>query len=140
LPDGAQTRRRAKYCPLRKRETRLRPPASLSEAERSIFVDLVAANPPSHFRESDLPLLCRYCEATALAEQAARELRKEGAVIAGRTSPWITVQEKSVRAMVALSMRLRLSPQARAPNNPSRKSAPTSAYERMALDVKDESE
>jgi chaperonin subunit len=36
-----------------------------------------------------------------------------GAVIDGKPSPWITVQEKAVRAMVALSMRLRLSPQSR---------------------------
>ena len=36
-----------------------------------------------------------------------------GAVINGKPSPWITVQEKAVRAMVALSMRLRLSPQSR---------------------------
>ena len=56
---------------------------------------------------------CRFCELTALADQAASALRQHGAVIDGRASPWIVVQEKCVRGLVALSMRLRLSPQAR---------------------------
>jgi phage terminase small subunit len=46
-------------------------------------------------------------------DQAVREMREHGAVVNGKVSPWITVQEKAQRAMVALSMRLRLSPQAR---------------------------
>jgi len=92
---------------------RLDPPTSLPEAERTIFVDLVNACEPTHFRPSDAPLLCRYCEAAVLAEQAAHELRQTGAVVNGKSSPWIVVQEKAVRAMVALSMRLRLSPQSR---------------------------
>lgn len=112
--------------------SRLRPPASLSEAERTVFVDLVSTNKPEHFQPSDMPLLVRYCEATALGDLAAEHLRTEGAVIGGRPSPWIVVQEKAVRSMLGLSMRLRLSPQARAPNNPSRQRA-TSAYERLRL-------
>ena len=91
---------------------RLLPPVSLSDAERTVFVDLVAACDPTHFRPSDLPLLVRYCEAVVLAERAALELRL-GAVVDGKPSPWITIQEKAVRAIVALSMRLRLSPQSR---------------------------
>jgi phage terminase small subunit len=92
---------------------RLRAPKSLSETERAIFAAVVKACDATHFRQSDLPLLCRFCELTALAEQAASELRQHGAVISGRASPWIVVQEKCVRGLVALSMRLRLSPQAR---------------------------
>jgi phage terminase small subunit len=65
-----------------------------------------------YFRQTDLPLLSRYCEAAILAEQAALELR-QGAVLNGKPSPWIVVQEKCVRALVSLSMRLRLSPQSR---------------------------
>ena len=114
------------------RPGRLRPPATLSDSERTVFVNLVGACKPEHFQASDLPLLARYCEATVLAEQAAEHLRTEGAVIAGRVSPWITVQEKAIRALTALSMRLRVSPQARAPNNPSRPQ-PANVYERMAL-------
>jgi phage terminase small subunit len=46
-------------------------------------------------------------------EDAVAAMRREGAVVNGRLSPWVTVQEKAVRAMTALAMRLRLSPQAR---------------------------
>ncbi len=48
-----------------------------------------------------------------LNEQAARELQRGGAVVDGKPSPWIVVQEKCIRALVSLSMRLRLSPQSR---------------------------
>jgi phage terminase small subunit len=104
----------------------------LSDPERRVFIEIVAACDANHFQPSDLPLVCRYVEAVVLAEEAARELREEGAVVDCKPSPWITVQEKAVRALVAVSMRLRLSPQARQPNNPKR--PPTvSAYERMNL-------
>jgi phage terminase small subunit len=94
------------------RPKRLQPPNTLSDREQVLFVDLVASSKPEHFRPSDLPLLCRYVEASCLAQQAAQELRL-GAVVGGKPSPWITVQEKALRAMTALSMRLRLSPQSR---------------------------
>ena len=73
---------------------RLRAPSSLSEPERKLFDDLVGACNDKHFRSSDLPLMCRYVEASVFAEQAARELRKNGAVADGKASPWLTVQEK----------------------------------------------
>jgi phage terminase small subunit len=92
---------------------RLQPPDHLSPDERRRFVDLVSACDPEHFRASDLPLVCRFVEADALAEQAARELRTNGAVSDGRASPWLVVQEKAVRALTALALRLRLSPQSR---------------------------
>jgi phage terminase small subunit len=118
------------------RLSRLSPPSTLSEAERSIFLDLVTACPAKQFQKSDMPLLVRYCEANALGDLASSRLRDDGVIVGGRPSPWITVQEKAVRAVVALSMRLRLSPQARQPNNPSRKT-PVSYYERMTVDEKD---
>jgi phage terminase small subunit len=94
--------------------SRLEPPPSLSAAERVVFANIVAFCDADHFRMTDAPLLCRYAEAVVLAEKAAQELRRHGAVMKnGRVSGWITVQEKSVRALVSLSMRLRLSPQAR---------------------------
>jgi phage terminase small subunit len=98
--------------PIEVKPNQLQPPGSLSEAERKVFIDIVTACEPQHFRPADLPLLVRYVEACVLADQAAEQLR-DGAVIDGKPSPWITVQEKAVRAMVALSMRLRLSPQSR---------------------------
>jgi hypothetical protein len=77
-----------------------------------VFVDLVAASDPEHFRSSDLPLLVRYVESIVLADRAASELRK-GAVVKGKTSPWLAIQRETIKAMVALSIRLRLSPQSR---------------------------
>jgi hypothetical protein len=91
---------------------RLEPPSSLPEAERAVFVDLVAASDPEHFRSSDLPLLVRYVESIVLADRASSELRK-GAVVKGKTSPWLAIQREAIKAMVALSIRLRLSPQSR---------------------------
>jgi P27 family predicted phage terminase small subunit len=117
------------------RPIQLRPPSSLSDAERTVFIDLVASVDARHFRQSDLPLLARYCEAVVLAEEAARQMRKNGAVIDGKTSPWLTVQEKAVRALTALSMRLRLSPQARLnPKTASRPEQRMSVYDEMRLE------
>ena len=96
------------------RASRLRPPATLSDRERTIFADLVAACDPHHFRASDVPLLTRYAEACALADLAAEHLRTEGAVTTfGRPSVWLTVQAQTLKSIVSLSMRLRLSPQSR---------------------------
>jgi phage terminase small subunit len=92
----------------------VQPPTHLGDAERQRFVDLVSACDPQHFCISDAPLLARYCEADVLAERAAKELREQGAVLVnGRPNGWLIVQEKCVRAQVALALRLRLSPQSR---------------------------
>jgi phage terminase small subunit len=91
---------------------RLQPPDHLSADERKRFTDIVANCDARHFRPSDTTLLCRYVESDALAERAAKELRKNP-VVDGKASAWLAVQEKSVRALVSLSMRLRLSPQSR---------------------------
>jgi hypothetical protein len=92
-------------------ETRLEPPRSLSVAERKLFVDLVSSVVPEHFVHCDLPLVCAYVRAIALEERAAAQLRKTPA-----DGKWLAVWEKAQRAMVALSLRLRLSPQARVRN------------------------
>ncbi len=97
---------------IEEQSTRPSPPANLCEPDRELFAAIISGCASDHFRQTDVPLLARYCEAAVLAEKAALELRS-GAVIDGKPSPWIVVQEKAVRAMVALSMRLRLSPQSR---------------------------
>ena len=95
------------------RPSRLQPPDHLSADERQRFIAITANCDAAHFRPTDLPLLCRYVEADALAERAARELRKSAVLKNGKVNAWLMVQEKNVRALVSLSMRLRLSPQAR---------------------------
>ena len=91
---------------------RLQPPDHLSADERRRFVDIVGNCDARHFRPSDTTLLVRFIEADSLAERAAKELRTNP-VIDGRPSPWLAVQEKSVRALVSLSVRLRLGPLSR---------------------------
>jgi len=103
---------------------RLTPPADLDKPEREIFLDLVSASKPGHFRASDLPLLSAYVRAIAL-ELAAGDTKA------------LTRWERAVKSMVALSMRLRLSPQSRAANNPTRPGSKTesmpSYFDRMTL-------
>ena len=121
--------------PIEPRSDRLRAPSQLPPAERELFASLIAANAPTHFKVSDMPLLVQYCAAAILNDQAAAELRTSP-VVAGRPSAWLAIFEKTNRAVVALSMRLRLSPQARSPNHPppgARKEPAPSAYEVMRL-------
>ena len=114
------------------RQNRLHPPANLDGPERDLFVALVAANAPTHFRDSDMPLLLQYCAAAVLSDRAMAELRA-APIIDGKPSAWLAVFEKANRAMLGLSMRLRLSPQARQANNPTRPQPRLSAYEMEAL-------
>ena len=114
------------------RKTRLRAPAWLGEAEARVWNDLVSACGPGHFAESDAPALEHYCQCACLAQQASDALATQAAVIDGRLNPWITVQEKMVKSMIALAMRLRLSPQARLRRETTgRRGPPASAYELM---------
>jgi hypothetical protein len=55
--------------------------------------------------------LVRYVEALAFADEAAEQLHAEDAVVNGK--PVARRARKCQRAVVALSMRLRLSPQSR---------------------------
>jgi hypothetical protein len=111
---------------------RLRPPANMPEPERNLFASLIGAHPPSYFQSSDMVLLSQYCAAAVLNEKAAAELRM-APIIDGKPSPWLPIFEKTNRAVIALSARLRVSPQARAPNAPTRREPQLSAYERMRL-------
>jgi hypothetical protein len=83
-----------------------------------------------------MPLLEQYCENVILNKKAAAELRT-APIVDGKPSPWLVIAEKSHRACVALAMRLRLSPQARQPNNPKREPQ-LSAYEKMRLSNADD--
>src|SRR5262245_6651182 len=56
--------------PINPGATRLRPPSTLSDPERTLFASLVTSNSPQHFKTSDLPLLCQYVQAAVLSEQA----------------------------------------------------------------------
>jgi phage terminase small subunit len=92
---------------------KLRPSARLSEREQDIFRTIVAACDARHFTPAEAPLLDRYVEAVAMAEDAADHLRAEGAVVMDKASPWVAIQEKAGRAVAAFAPKLRLSPQSR---------------------------
>jgi hypothetical protein len=97
---------------------RLRPPSELKGAARQTFIDIVNAVKTGHFQSSDLPLLCAYCRAIDMERRSAGDPKA--------LSRWAS----SIKAMAVLSVRLKLSPQARAPNapRPSVKPAPTTSY------------
>ena len=92
---------------------RLRPHPGVSNAIVEAFNAIVGTMPKEHFRSCDAPLVEQYAQAIVQSREAYEHLSREGQVIAGRVSPWVTVQEKAHRMMSALCMRLRLAPQAR---------------------------
>jgi hypothetical protein len=93
---------------------RLAPSEGAPEDVAAIFRQILASAPADHFKVGDAPLVEAYAQAISLARRSALEISANGPVISGRPSPWIHCQEKAHRAIAALSMRLRLSPQHRA--------------------------
>lgn len=91
---------------------RMKPPASLTDTERAVWKAVTKAVSSDHFQDCDRVLLVEFCRAACLADAAAKALQ-DGAVVDGKASAWIAVQEKAQRALVALSARLRLCPQSR---------------------------
>jgi phage terminase small subunit len=89
------------------------PSAGAPEDVVEIFRDILLSAPAGQFKSSDAPLIEAYAQAVSLSRQAAQEIAVHGAVVGGRPSPWIHCQEKAHRSCVALSQRLRLSPQHR---------------------------
>jgi hypothetical protein len=83
------------------RSARLQPPASLSKDERAEFTMLVINNKPDHFKPSDLPLLTTYSQIICQLAEASREIHK-GVVREGKISPWISIQERLIKSMVAV--------------------------------------
>jgi phage terminase small subunit len=104
---------------------RLEPPAELGEIEVATFRKVVGSVPHDHFSAEDSDLLCAYCRALALERRASDELQA-AATIGGQASPWLAVYATAVRAIAALTVRLRLGPKARHPNNTRRMSKPSS--------------
>jgi hypothetical protein len=88
--------------------SRLAAPSSLNEREHAIFEQLVGAVDSRHFRPSDMPLLCAYVRAISIEQQAATQLTADPTD--GKS---LVLWEKATRALVSLSLRLRLSPQSR---------------------------
>ena len=118
---------------LQGRPGRLRPPAHLSPAARGVFVEIVASLAADHFMAADSDLLCAYAKAVCLEREASDHLDREGSVVAGKVNAWITVLEKSQRALVAFSLRLRISPQSRS-RGKVRGEPKLSVYDKLVLE------
>jgi hypothetical protein len=116
--------------------TRLRPPDDLTGDARKVFVDLVVACRADHFQPSDAPLLAAYCRAVVAEKIAAGELAAAN-VVDDKPSPWLPVWLGKLRAVTTLSRMLRLNPAGRQ-SVPSSEPEPISAYERIALEHRDE--
>jgi phage terminase small subunit len=118
---------------------RIRPPDCLSDLEKKVFRDLVAACPADQFRRSDVGLLCRWAELSVMAEQAAFEMTTHGKVTPdGRPSPWLSVYMQATKQLNGLALRLRLGPQSRASKAPKSLPRELSYYEQMELEEADD--
>jgi hypothetical protein len=91
--------------------TRLRPPDDLSQEAKAVFVEIVVNSKPEHFQPCDLPLLCVYADAIVQARECAKLISAGNCL-----DPVIKAQRNALSAVFQLSMRLRVSPQARQPH------------------------
>jgi hypothetical protein len=82
------------------RPRRLVTPVGLNAKEHRMFLRIIDASSPEHFRENEVELLVSYVQATLLARDALRKNK-------------IDIWEKAVRVQLSLSMRLRLAPSTR---------------------------
>ena len=111
---------------------RLEPPPDLDEKARQVWLDLVLAAQPEHFQPIDAPLLALFCKMIVQAERATAEIGKDMAAV---PPSLLAAQAQAVKAVHDLSLRLRVSPQARSGHvtKRTRETRPTSYYERMRL-------
>jgi phage terminase small subunit len=116
-------------------DRRLRPPESLPDAARRVFVNVVASHPASHFRTGDIELVARYSEAAAAAEEAAFQMSQPGGMVTsdGKVSPWVSIHQSMTKCVNALALRLRIGPQSRALKQSKKEPATLNYYGRARL-------
>jgi hypothetical protein len=119
---------------------RLQPPPGLASDEHELFLDLVASARPEHFQGVDVPLLAAYVRACILERAAAAEIKR---AMGEAPSALLHVYERATKVLHMLSMRLRLSPQARQPHlsrGSNTRAAPPSIYDRLMMEAGDGSD
>jgi hypothetical protein len=82
------------------RPRRLITPTGLTAKEHAMFLRIIDASGPDHFRENETELLVSYVQATLLVREAVRK---------HKINEW----EKAVRVQLSMAMRLRLAPSTR---------------------------
>jgi phage terminase small subunit len=108
----------------------LSPRADMDHEVKAVFKQIIASVPIEHFKPSDYPLIESYAKAIVLSQRAYAAIEEEGFIVRGKPSPAVSVWEKASKAEVALSARLRLSPQHRYQSTSSKlKGPPQSAYD-----------
>jgi hypothetical protein len=113
----------------------LKVPDDLDEPERTVFADLIAGSPASHFLPADAALLGCLAKAIVLERVSLSELRASG-YVSDRPSPWLDVWKAATRNVTTLSRMLSLSPASRVPSKAPEAAEPLSFYSRMALEAK----
>jgi len=114
---------------------RLSPPATLGEAEKRAFLDLVMSCPAGQFAPCDLPLLSAWSETVALRERMATRMAVEGELDEkGKPSGAFTIHKEATKTLNSLALRLRVSPQSRMQKAPKREVS-VSYYERLELEA-----
>src|SRR5262245_13667312 len=83
------------------RPSKLEPPSYLTAPEIELFEELVAACAADHFRQSDLPMLASFVQATLLARSA------------GRDPAMVAEFDRLARLQATLATKLRLTVQSR---------------------------
>jgi hypothetical protein len=113
---------------------RLDCPAELSGIEAEIFRQTVASVSAGHFVAEDLVLLTQFARSAALARRASEELMVS-ATVGSVVSPWLAVHQSATKTMMQLSVRLRIGPRSRTPDDRRRSAqvGPTSYYDQMRL-------
>ena len=93
-----------------------KPPSPREKASttvKAILREIVDSAPPKQFAQSDAPLIEALAQAIANSHVAQAQIEKYGLVHGLKPSPWTLTLEKSHKVIIALSLRLRLSPQSR---------------------------
>jgi len=111
--------------------SRLAPPAGMARDEAALFAELVTTSRPGHFQQCDTPLLAAFVRASLIERASAAEVRR---LLAEAPRSLLDAHMSAVKALHLLSMRLRLSPQARQPHlsrESNTRPEPTNIYDKM---------
>lgn len=94
--------------------SRIKPPESLSDAEKALWSAVTATKPPEWFRADSAPLLTEYVRAVAMCDQL--DLQVKAAIETGEPKvikDFLDMRDKESRRVTTLATKMRLTQQAR---------------------------
>ena len=109
---GRKTRKLATIAPSERRRPNP-PPGMTGKPARQVWLRIVGAFPPDHFKPYQYDLLRSYCESSAMHKKAMQRIAKEGEVIVSPTgvqkqNPWVQIAIQASATMISLSTKLQL--------------------------------